>query len=54
MKKLCLGIESTAHTFSVGILDFEGTIYSLIRFFFYFQSNDYDMHWKILYIDIYE
>ncbi|MCK4780401.1 MAG: tRNA (adenosine(37)-N6)-threonylcarbamoyltransferase complex transferase subunit TsaD, partial [Candidatus Lokiarchaeota archaeon] len=31
MKKLCLGIESTAHTFSAGILDFEGTIYSLIN-----------------------
>ena len=31
MKKLCLGIESTAHTFSVGILDFEGTTYSLIN-----------------------
>ena len=31
MKKLCLGIESTAHTFSVSILDFEGNIYSLIN-----------------------
>lgn len=31
MKKLCLGIESTAHTFSVGILDFDGNIYSLIN-----------------------
>ena len=31
MSKLCLGIESTAHTFSAGILDFEGTIYSLIN-----------------------
>lgn len=31
MKKLCLGIESTAHTFSVGILDFDGKIYSLIN-----------------------
>ncbi|UCC19626.1 MAG: N(6)-L-threonylcarbamoyladenine synthase Kae1 [Promethearchaeota archaeon] len=31
MKKLCLGIESTAHTFSVGILDFDGDIYSLIN-----------------------
>jgi N6-L-threonylcarbamoyladenine synthase/protein kinase Bud32 len=30
MKQLCLGIESTAHTFSVGILDFNGNIYSLI------------------------
>ncbi|MFX1328928.1 MAG: KEOPS complex N(6)-L-threonylcarbamoyladenine synthase Kae1 [Promethearchaeota archaeon] len=31
MKKLCLGIESTAHTFSVGILDFDGNVYSLIN-----------------------
>ncbi|MFW9901992.1 MAG: KEOPS complex N(6)-L-threonylcarbamoyladenine synthase Kae1 [Candidatus Thorarchaeota archaeon] len=31
MKKLCLGIESTAHTFSVGILDFEGSVFSLIN-----------------------
>ncbi|MFX1377625.1 MAG: KEOPS complex N(6)-L-threonylcarbamoyladenine synthase Kae1 [Promethearchaeota archaeon] len=31
MKKLCLGIESTAHTFSVGIVDFNGEIYSLIN-----------------------
>ncbi|MFX0023984.1 MAG: KEOPS complex N(6)-L-threonylcarbamoyladenine synthase Kae1 [Candidatus Hermodarchaeota archaeon] len=31
MKKLCLGIESTAHTFSVGIIDFNGTIHSLIN-----------------------
>ncbi|MFX1364430.1 MAG: KEOPS complex N(6)-L-threonylcarbamoyladenine synthase Kae1 [Promethearchaeota archaeon] len=31
MRKLCLGIESTAHTFSVGILDFEGNVYSLIN-----------------------
>ncbi|MFW9988357.1 MAG: KEOPS complex N(6)-L-threonylcarbamoyladenine synthase Kae1 [Candidatus Odinarchaeota archaeon] len=31
MKKLCLGIESTAHTFSVGIIDFEGNVYSLIN-----------------------
>ena len=29
MKELCLGIESTAHTFSVGILDFDGNVYSL-------------------------
>ena len=29
MKKLCLGIESTAHTFSVGIIDFMGKIYGL-------------------------
>jgi N6-L-threonylcarbamoyladenine synthase/protein kinase Bud32 len=31
MKKLCLGIESTAHTFSVGILDFKGNVYSLVN-----------------------
>lgn len=31
MKKLCLGIESTAHTFSAGILDFDGYVYSLIN-----------------------
>ncbi len=31
MKKLCLGIESTAHTFSIGILDFQGNVYSLIN-----------------------
>jgi N6-L-threonylcarbamoyladenine synthase/protein kinase Bud32 len=30
-KNFCLGIESTAHTFSVGILDFEGKTYSLIN-----------------------
>lgn len=30
-KNFCLGIESTAHTFSVGILDFEGKVYSLIN-----------------------
>ncbi|MFX0034358.1 MAG: KEOPS complex N(6)-L-threonylcarbamoyladenine synthase Kae1 [Candidatus Hermodarchaeota archaeon] len=34
MKKLCLGIESTAHTFSVGILDFDGNVYSLINHIF--------------------
>ena len=28
-KRICLGIESTAHTFSIGILDFEGNILSL-------------------------
>ncbi len=27
---LCLGIESTAHTFSVGIIDFDGKVYSLV------------------------
>ncbi|MFX1489959.1 MAG: bifunctional N(6)-L-threonylcarbamoyladenine synthase/serine/threonine protein kinase [Promethearchaeota archaeon] len=30
MEKLCLGIESTAHTFSVGIIDFRGKVYSLV------------------------
>ena len=29
MKELCLGIESTAHTFSVGIIDFDGNVLSL-------------------------
>lgn len=31
MKELCLGIESTAHTFGVGIVDFDGKVYSLIN-----------------------
>ncbi len=31
MKKMCLGIESTAHTFSAGIIDFDGNVYSLIN-----------------------
>ncbi len=31
MKELCLGIESTAHTWGVGIIDFEGNVYSLIN-----------------------
>jgi len=31
MKKLCLGIESTAHTFGVGIIDFDGQVHSLIN-----------------------
>ncbi|TXT61436.1 MAG: tRNA N6-adenosine threonylcarbamoyltransferase [Promethearchaeota archaeon] len=30
-KKLALGIESTAHTFGVGIVDFEGNILSLVN-----------------------
>lgn len=30
-KKLVLGIESTAHTFGVGILDFDGKVYSRIN-----------------------
>jgi len=31
MKKYCLGIESTAHTWGVGIVDFEGENHSLIN-----------------------
>lgn len=31
MKNLCLGIESTAHTFSAGIIDFDGNTYSLVN-----------------------
>ncbi len=31
MVKYCLGIESTAHTFGVGIVDFEGRVSSLIN-----------------------
>lgn len=31
MRDLCLGIESTAHTFSVSIIDFNGKVYSLIN-----------------------
>jgi len=30
-KKICLGIESTAHTFGVGIIDFKGNVYSRIN-----------------------
>jgi N6-L-threonylcarbamoyladenine synthase/protein kinase Bud32 len=30
-RKLCLGIESTAHTWSVGIVDFHGKVLSLIN-----------------------
>ena len=30
-KKICCGIESTAHTFGVGILDFEGEVYSSVN-----------------------
>lgn len=30
-RKLCLGIESTAHTFGIGIVDFEGRVYSVIN-----------------------
>ena len=31
LKELCLGIESTAHTFSVGIIDFDGNVYSIVN-----------------------
>ncbi|MFX1376920.1 MAG: KEOPS complex N(6)-L-threonylcarbamoyladenine synthase Kae1 [Promethearchaeota archaeon] len=31
MKKFCLGIESTAHTWGIGIVDFEGEVYSLVN-----------------------
>ncbi|MFX0005389.1 MAG: KEOPS complex N(6)-L-threonylcarbamoyladenine synthase Kae1 [Promethearchaeota archaeon] len=31
MEKICLGIESTAHTFSVGIINFKGKVHSLIN-----------------------
>ena len=30
-KKICLGIETTAHTFGVGIVDFEGNVHSLVN-----------------------
>ena len=30
-RKIALGIESTAHTWSVGIIDFEGTVLSLVN-----------------------
>lgn len=30
-KKICLGIESTAHTFGIGILDFDGKVYSVVN-----------------------
>ena len=38
-KKLCLGIESTAHTFGVGIIDFEGEVYTLINDVFVPESG---------------
>ncbi|MCP4761008.1 MAG: tRNA (adenosine(37)-N6)-threonylcarbamoyltransferase complex transferase subunit TsaD, partial [archaeon] len=31
LQKICLGIESTAHTFGVGIVDFEGNVLSRIN-----------------------
>lgn len=30
-KKICLGIECTAHTYGVGILDFDGNVFSLVN-----------------------
>jgi N6-L-threonylcarbamoyladenine synthase/protein kinase Bud32 len=30
-RKICLGIECTAHTFSVGVLDFEGNVLSIVN-----------------------
>ena len=30
-KKICLGIESTAHTFGIGIIDFEGNVLSVVN-----------------------
>ena len=30
-KNIALGIESTAHTFGIGIVDFDGEIYSLVN-----------------------
>lgn len=30
-KKICLGIESTAHTFGIGIVDFEGNVLSIVN-----------------------
>ena len=30
-RKICLGIECTAHTFGVGVIDFEGNVFSLVN-----------------------
>jgi len=30
-KKICLGMECTAHTFGVGIVDFDGNVYSVVN-----------------------
>lgn len=38
-KKICLGIESTAHTFGVGIIDFKGNVYSRINDIFIPESG---------------
>ncbi|MBD3194237.1 MAG: N(6)-L-threonylcarbamoyladenine synthase Kae1 [Candidatus Lokiarchaeota archaeon] len=37
--KYCLGIETTAHTFGVGIVDFEGNVYSRINDIFTPESG---------------
>lgn len=39
MTRLALGIESTAHTFGVGIIDFEGEVHSLINDIFVPESG---------------
>ncbi|MHA2183214.1 MAG: KEOPS complex N(6)-L-threonylcarbamoyladenine synthase Kae1 [Promethearchaeota archaeon] len=31
MQKYCMGIESTAHTFGIGIVDFEGKVHSILN-----------------------
>jgi N6-L-threonylcarbamoyladenine synthase/protein kinase Bud32 len=31
MQKYCMGIECTAHTFGIGIVDFEGNVHSLVN-----------------------
>ncbi|MFX1277612.1 MAG: KEOPS complex N(6)-L-threonylcarbamoyladenine synthase Kae1 [Promethearchaeota archaeon] len=38
-KKICLGIESTAHTFGVGIIDFKGNVYSRVNDIFIPESG---------------
>ena len=39
MARLALGIESTAHTFGVGIIDFEGEVHSLVNDIFVPESG---------------
>ena len=39
MARLALGIESTAHTFGVGIIDFEGEVHSLVNDIFIPESG---------------
>ncbi len=38
-KNICLGIESTAHTFGIGIIDFNGNVYSNINNIFIPESG---------------